>query len=572
LEVLKNGTIVDKIDISEKSYYVIGRLPSCDLALEHESISRYHAVIQHSSDGWAYLYDLNSTYGTKIGKAKVPPRRFVRLKVGSVIKFGESSRLYVLLGPEEFETDEMSASKQQQLQQYNQQHLMSQNGTVMSGEEYEAKMRKNVNEDEQEESEGVSWGMGEDAKEFGEFQGFEAHELDTSDNAWFMKDPRKILTSWMDQNGFDMTFAYEEQMEGREKMYVARLQLPIDTGYGQYALGSGSKKKDAERECVVDACRKLDAAGILRSDPSEIAAKRREKMKALLGDDDDDEDIFYDRTGAVEKKKNKSKKVAPVVETYDSLLSKKEELEKAIAEQEAKVAEAERKEAARSKKQDEEDDIDAYMKSLSSSVKQAAKGKLEKELADMKKEMGRLDRLIQLAKPSLGSFGANLQIKNPRAKPAPAAPVKKVETQAFEVEEEEDEENDGRKKSEKSGQPTTRGPSAPARPPNSGDAPPPRAPVRAPMKAPFNLVEDETADKPLKRKPEEILYDDQGDEDTTEKQPVVKGGEKKPRKYGAMTKERFDELTGGEENQVWWTPPQNQTGDGKTSLNERFGY
>jgi len=92
------------------------------------------------------------------------------------------------------------------------------------------------------------------------------------------------------------------------------------------------------------------------------------------------------------------------------------------------------------------------------------------------------------------------------------------------------------------------------------------------MKAPFNLVEDETADKPLKRKPEEILYDDQGDEDTTEKQPVVKGGEKKPRKYGAMTKERFDELTGGEENQVWWTPPQNQTGDGKTSLNERFGY
>jgi len=36
LEVLKNGAIVETLDISEKDHLVVGRLPNCDLILEHE--------------------------------------------------------------------------------------------------------------------------------------------------------------------------------------------------------------------------------------------------------------------------------------------------------------------------------------------------------------------------------------------------------------------------------------------------------------------------------------------------------------------------------------------------------
>ena len=101
-EVLKKGVIIDEIDLTTKSFHVFGRLPSCDVAMEHPSLSRYHAVVQHCSKpsekhsvGW-YLYDLDSTHGTWINKAKVKPNIFYRLKVGHVIKFGGSTRLHIL--------------------------------------------------------------------------------------------------------------------------------------------------------------------------------------------------------------------------------------------------------------------------------------------------------------------------------------------------------------------------------------------------------------------------------------------------------------------------------------------
>ena len=35
LEVIKEGTVIDTISISRKPYFVVGRLPLCDLMLEH---------------------------------------------------------------------------------------------------------------------------------------------------------------------------------------------------------------------------------------------------------------------------------------------------------------------------------------------------------------------------------------------------------------------------------------------------------------------------------------------------------------------------------------------------------
>ena len=101
-EVLKKGVIIEDIDLTTKSFHVFGRLPSCDVTMEHPSLSRYHAVVQHCSIpnekhsvGW-YLYDLDSTHGTWINKIKVKPNTFYKLKVGHVVKFGGSTRLHIL--------------------------------------------------------------------------------------------------------------------------------------------------------------------------------------------------------------------------------------------------------------------------------------------------------------------------------------------------------------------------------------------------------------------------------------------------------------------------------------------
>lgn len=106
LEILKNGTIVDAIPLTQNSYFVVGRLPVCDISLEHPSISRYHAVVQYrgrsgddeemGEERGFYVYDLGSTHGTVVNKNKVPPKTYIRVRVGHVLKFGGSTRLFIL--------------------------------------------------------------------------------------------------------------------------------------------------------------------------------------------------------------------------------------------------------------------------------------------------------------------------------------------------------------------------------------------------------------------------------------------------------------------------------------------
>jgi len=46
------------------------------------------------------LYDLDSAHGTKVNKQRLRPRNYVELRVGDQIKFGESTRTYIVQGPE----------------------------------------------------------------------------------------------------------------------------------------------------------------------------------------------------------------------------------------------------------------------------------------------------------------------------------------------------------------------------------------------------------------------------------------------------------------------------------------
>ena len=118
LSVIKNGTVVQEINISTKPFHVFGRLPCCDFPLDHPSLSRYHAVLQYhphienksTSDeelsstlfstnpkkAGFYVYDLGSTHGTFINKSQVNPRCYHRLRVGQMVKFGGSSRMFLL--------------------------------------------------------------------------------------------------------------------------------------------------------------------------------------------------------------------------------------------------------------------------------------------------------------------------------------------------------------------------------------------------------------------------------------------------------------------------------------------
>lgn len=113
LSVIKNGVQVDSVGLNTP-FVLFGRLPQCDVHLEHPSISRHHAVLQYrptpsatpiessslsadpTGEAGFYLYDLGSTHGSYLNKNKVQPRKYYRVRVGQVMKFGGSTRIFVL--------------------------------------------------------------------------------------------------------------------------------------------------------------------------------------------------------------------------------------------------------------------------------------------------------------------------------------------------------------------------------------------------------------------------------------------------------------------------------------------
>jgi len=79
-----------------------------DIPVDHPSCSRQHAAFQYRAVEKQlgsrtvnrvvpYIIDLESSNGTFVNNQKIEPKRYVELKEQDVLKFGYSSREYVLL-------------------------------------------------------------------------------------------------------------------------------------------------------------------------------------------------------------------------------------------------------------------------------------------------------------------------------------------------------------------------------------------------------------------------------------------------------------------------------------------
>ncbi|KAF4617574.1 hypothetical protein D9613_005897 [Agrocybe pediades] len=110
LYVFKDAEQLELLHIHRQSAYLVGRdRLVADIALEHPSCSKQHAVFQYryvqekdeygGSKGVVkpFVIDLESTNGTFVNDEQIPAARYYELKAGDVIKFGLSTREYVLL-------------------------------------------------------------------------------------------------------------------------------------------------------------------------------------------------------------------------------------------------------------------------------------------------------------------------------------------------------------------------------------------------------------------------------------------------------------------------------------------
>lgn len=96
--------------IHRQSAYLMGRdRKIADIPLDHPSISKQHAALQYRLVSYKkengtegrhirpYIIDLESANGTFLNNVKLEPRRFHELMERDVVKFGFSSREYVVL-------------------------------------------------------------------------------------------------------------------------------------------------------------------------------------------------------------------------------------------------------------------------------------------------------------------------------------------------------------------------------------------------------------------------------------------------------------------------------------------
>lgn len=122
----KNDEPLPVMYIHRQSAYLLGRQRKiADIPIDHPSCSKQHAVFQYRlvaftrADGTTgrrvrpYIIDLGSGNGTYLNNQRIEAQRYYELKEKDVLKFGFSSREYVLL--HEFsDTSEVDAKEEEE--------------------------------------------------------------------------------------------------------------------------------------------------------------------------------------------------------------------------------------------------------------------------------------------------------------------------------------------------------------------------------------------------------------------------------------------------------------------------
>ncbi|XP_060042751.1 kanadaptin isoform X2 [Erinaceus europaeus] len=419
LETLKGGAILGSRSLTGMSCCVFGRLPGCDVCLEHPSVSRHHAALQHRAARPAgdphdpddpddpgpgfYLYDLGSTHGTFLNKTRIPPRTYCRVHVGHVLRFGGSTRLFILQGPEEDREaeSELTVTQLKELRKQRQIQLEKKMLGEDSDEEEDVDAgEQKKNSSSQEDEMGCTWGMGEDAIEDEAEENPIVLEFQQEREAFYIKDPKKALQGFFDREGEELEYEFDEQ---GHSTWLCRVRLPVDDSTGKQlvaeAVHSG-KKKEAMIQCSLEACRILDTLGLLRQE----AVSRKRKAKNWEDEDfyDSDDDTFLDRTGLVEKKRlNRMKKAGKIdekPETFESLVAKLNDAERELTEISEKLK-ASSKGLSESPSQDS---LDAFMSEMKSgsALDGVSRKKLHLRTFELRKEQQRLKGLIKIVKPA----------------------------------------------------------------------------------------------------------------------------------------------------------------------------
>ncbi|KAL7591568.1 hypothetical protein Lser_V15G31928 [Lactuca serriola] len=96
LDVLKDGEVLDRINLDKRRHIFGRQLHTCDFVLDHQSVSRQHAAVVPHKNGSVYVIDLGSAHGTFVANERLTKESPVELEVGQSLRFAASTRVYIL--------------------------------------------------------------------------------------------------------------------------------------------------------------------------------------------------------------------------------------------------------------------------------------------------------------------------------------------------------------------------------------------------------------------------------------------------------------------------------------------
>ncbi|KAK7332469.1 hypothetical protein VNO80_29221 [Phaseolus coccineus] len=96
LEVLKDGQVLDRINLDRRRNIFGRQIQTCDFVLDHQSVSRQHAAVVPHKSGSIYVIDLGSAHGTFVANERLTKDSPVELEVGQSLRFAASTRAYIL--------------------------------------------------------------------------------------------------------------------------------------------------------------------------------------------------------------------------------------------------------------------------------------------------------------------------------------------------------------------------------------------------------------------------------------------------------------------------------------------
>lgn len=583
LEILKNGCIVDTKELSPQGHIVLGRMaPICDLVLDHPSISRQHAVLQLNQENQLFLQDLNSTHGTFRNKTRLEPRVFEPVTVGDIFTLGQSSRKFCITGcatllPEEIESSGRKAFRDQVASisaEEGEQHALSSGISwgITSQEDDEEVLDENGNENEEHDSDLPEYLVQHQRRQLNQGQSSDPGQLLGVQG----KVGEKLYARWKSRA------SKVENLKLEKKRILAKeFDQPSGLSSGQVATLDRNERRLVSLEGEMQALEQELAkrSGDMSKAQARAQAQKEKKTKSVEDRGvssgastyyPSDEDDFYDRTKS--KSKSKSSKTAQQpepgqtkVETFDSLQDRELELrqQRRVVQDTINTLMISTRSSSMengSNIGEQEDTLDSYVRQSSLDMIEENMKKEQRQLDHIQEELKRVEKLIQLTRPALERGTATTVVL-----PSPVVVEISQNSSAISCEGINEEKSSDIKNhstpvvadSHKEGASSSSSLLASSRSTMAiqEKLKPPRNNKRSSCTNSTEVVHQRHSSSPKKTRkvlgpanPHRATETEQQNNELIHDQHILEGGD------------------------IEWIPPSNQTGDGKTALNLKYGY